>query len=208
MRIRNSAVLTLLLMAACSSDAAGPASTASALLGREHTLLAGRVVGFMADPDSTVVPVRGAEIIVYRVDSIPVDTVPVDTVPVDTVPPDTMLWSGLVLRRMLPNFGYLDSIPVDTIPPDTIPVDTIPPDSNPPPPPPPGCGRTGEVVARVVTREGGRFKILGLAPAIYDLRITPPKGTPFGRRFYCGVRVPEGQPVELTIFTFLRRGED
>jgi hypothetical protein len=208
MRFRNSGVLALMLMASCSSDASGPGSGAAVLPRPEHTLLAGRVLGLSAGPDSTLIPLGGAEIVVYRVDSIPTDTVPVDT-----VPGDTMLWSGLAVRPYLGDLGMLDSIPVDTIPPDTmpvdtIPVDTIPTDSTPPPPPPSGCGRTGEVVTRVLTRPGGRFRIQGLPPAKYDLRITPASGAPFGRTFYCGVHLIERQPVELTIYTFATQGED
>ncbi len=214
MRFRDSSALALLLLAGCASDASGPGSAAAVVLrGPSQTLITGQVFGFLAAPDSTLVPLRGAEIVVYRVDSIPVDTVPVDTVPVDSVPPDTMLWSGLRLRRVLPTLTHLDSIPsdtipVDTIPVDTIPVDTIPPDSNPPPPPVPGCGRTGEIVARVLTRGGGRFRIAGLPSAKYDLRITPAPGSPFGETFYCGVHLLERHPVELTIYLFPKWGVD
>jgi hypothetical protein len=200
MRFRNSSALVLLLMAGCASDASGPGSAAAAALrGSSQTLISGKVFGMTAGPDSAVVPLRGAEIVVYRVDSIPVDTVPVDTVPVDT-----MLYGGLVLRPFVLDSGMRDTLPVDTIP-----VDTVPPDTNPPPPPPPpGCGRTGEVVARVLTRGGGRFRIAGLPQAKYDLRITPAAGSPFGETFYCGVHLLERHPVELTIYLPARRGVD
>lgn len=208
MRFRDSSALALLLMVGCASDASGPGGAAAAALqGKSPTLITGQVFGFTAAPDSSLEPLRGAEIVVYRVDSIPVDTVPVDTVPVDTVPVDSMLHSGLALRPFVLDSGMRDTMPVDTIPVDTIPVDTIPPDTNPPPPPPPpGCGRTGEVVARVLTRGGGRFRIAGLPQAKYDLRITPAGGSPFGETFYCGVHLLERHPVELTIYLFQKWG--
>ncbi len=195
MRFRNGSALAVLLMAGCASDASGPGSAAAAALrGANQTLISGRVVGLTPAPDSILVPVRGAEVVVYRVDSIPVDTVPVDTVPVDS-----MLYGGLALRPFVLDSGMRDTIPVDTMPPDT----------NPPPPPPvPGCGRTGEVVARAVTRGGGRFRIAGLPQAKYDLRITPAPGSPFGETFYCGVHLLERQPVELTIYLPWKWGVD
>jgi hypothetical protein len=193
MRFRNSGALVLLLMAGCASDASGPGSAAeSALRGHGQSLITGRVFGFTPAPDSALVPLRGAEIVVYRVDSIPVDTVPVDTVPVDS-----MLFGRLALRPFVLDSGMRDTIPVDTVPPDTN-----------PPPPPPGCGRTGEVVARVLTRGGGRFRIAGLPQAKYDLRITPAAGSPFGETFYCGVHLLERHPVELNIYLFPTRGLD
>jgi hypothetical protein len=192
MRFRNSSALALLLMAGCASDASGPGGTAAGTLrGTGQTLITGQVFGIIPAPDSNIVPLRGAEIVVYRVDSIPVDTMPVDTIPVDTVPVDSMRNGGLVLRPFALDSGMRDSLPVDTMPPDTNP---------PPPPPPPGCGRTGEVVARVLTRGGGRFRIAGLPQAKYDLKISPVPGTPFAETFYCGVHLLERHPVDLTIY--------
>lgn len=200
MRFRNSSALTLLLMAGCASDAAGPGSAAAgARWGTSQTLITGLVFGITPAPDSGFVPLRGVEIVVYRVDSIPVDTVPVDTVPVDTVPVDSMLYGGLVLRPFVLDSGMSDTLPLDTIPPDTIP---------PPPPPLPGCGRIGEVVARVLTRGGGRFRIAGLPQAKYDLKISPAPGTPFAETFYCGVHLLERHPVKLTIYLSPRWGVD
>jgi hypothetical protein len=192
MRFRNSGALALLLMAGCASDASGPGSaSAGGLRGTTQTLITGQVFGISPAPDSNVVPLRGVEIVVYRVDSIPVDTVPVDTIPVDTLPVDSMLHGGLVLRPFVLDSGMRDTLPVDTMPPDTNP---------PPPPPPPGCGRTGEVVARVLTRGGGRFRIAGLPQAKYDLKISPAPGAPFAWTFYCGVHLLERHPVDLTIY--------
>lgn len=194
MRFRNSGALALLLAAGCASDTSGPGSAAvAALRGNAQTLLTGTVLGFTPAPDSSASPLRGVEIVVYRVDSIPVDTLPVDTLPVDS-----MLQSGLVLRRFVLDSGMQDTMPIDTVPPDT----------NPPPPPPPGCGRTGVEVARVVTRGGGRFRIMGLPQAKYDLQIIPPPGSPFVGTFYCGVHLLERHPVNLTIYLFQHWGVD
>ena len=196
MRFRNTSVVILALAVACASDASGPMTSAMQLARGEGTLLTGRVFGVKAGPDSSAVPVQGAQVVIYLVDSIPTDTVPVDT-----VPSDSMLWNGLVLRPFILDSGVVDSIPVDTVPPDTIPPDTIPPDTNPPPPPPePGCGRTGEVVAQLRTGPGGRFRIAGLASAKYDLKVIPPQGSNFGTAFYCGVHLLPRQPAEIRIF--------
>ncbi len=194
MRFRHNCALALLLMAGCASDTSGPESAAaSALRGNTQTLITGTVFGFTPAPDSNAVPLRDVQIIVYRVDSIPVDTVPVDTVPVDS-----MLRSGLVLRPFVLDSGMRDTMPIDTVPPDT----------NPPPPPPPGCGRPGVEVARVVTRGGGRFRIMGLPQAKYDLQIIPPAGSPFAGTFYCGVHLLERHPVDLTLYLFRLMGLD
>jgi len=117
-------------------------------------------------------------------------------VPVDTIPVDSMLQSGLVLRPFVLDSGMQDTIPIDTVPPDTN------------PPPPPGCGRTGQEVARVVTRGGGRFRIMGLPQAKYDLQIIPAPGSPFAGAFYCGVHLLERHPVDLTIYLFRILGLD
>jgi hypothetical protein len=56
------------------------------------------------------------------------------------------------------------------------------------------------VVARVLTRGDGRFRIAGLPPAKYDLQISPPPGSPFAGSFYCGVHLLERHPVELRLY--------
>ncbi len=209
MRFRHNCALALLLMAGCASETSGPeGAAASALRGNSQTLITGTVFGFTPAPDSNAVPLRDVQIVVFRVDSIPVDTMPVDTVPVDTVPVDTvpvdtvpvdsMSQSGLVLRPFVLDSGMRDTMPIDTVPPDT----------NPPPPPPPGCGRSGVEVARVVTRGGGRFRIMGLPQAKYDLQVIPPMGSPFAGTFYCGVHLVERHPVDLTLYLFRTMGLD
>jgi hypothetical protein len=202
MRVRHAWVLVLAMAAGCGSDASGPGGTATELARGAGTLLTGGVLGVRPGPDSTTVAVRGAEIMIIRVDSVPTDTVPVDS-----TPGDTMLWNGLALRPFMPDSGIIDSLPTDTLPPDTIPVDTIPPDTN-PPPPVPDCGRTGEVVARVTTGETGRFRIAGLLPGKYDLQISPPSGSAFGATVYCGVHLLPRQPAELRIFLPPKWGAD
>ncbi len=184
MRYRHGGVWALLVLAGCASDGAGPTQEAGLVRGASRTALTGQVLGFTVASDSSLVPVRGAEIVIYRVDSIPPDTIPVDSIPSDSAPN-----GSFGPRPMLSESGTMDTFPVDTIPPDTT-----------PPPPIPGCGRSGEIVARVVTREGGRFRVLGLLPAKYDLQIRPPEGSVFGQTDYCGVHLLERQATELTIY--------
>src|SRR5512143_424578 len=110
MRFGHTSVMVLALATACASDTSGPATSARRLAEGEPTLLTGQVLGVKAGPDSSTVPVRGAEVVIYLVDSL-VDSIPTDSVPVDTLPGDSTLRNGLVLRPFVLDSGVVDSIP-------------------------------------------------------------------------------------------------
>lgn len=184
MQVRNTAVLTLLLLAACASDSAGPPAQ-NVGGGEGDARLAGRILGFTPAPDSTLVSIAGAQVTLVLVGALPVDTVllpPPDSVP--PVPPgDTMLWTRQGLVRLL----------VDSV--------ITPPDSLPPPPPPVlGCGRSGDTVATVTSDALGGYEAAGLEPGVYDVLVTPTEGSGFGQGYYCGLQVRGGSSTETNIY--------
>lgn len=194
--------LLLGLMAGCGDQATDPGLSGGASSGRGgNSAILGKVVTLRFGRDSATVPVAGARVSVYFVDTIPSDTT--------GTPPD----SGLV--PLMQFMAMLDSFPPDTLrpdstlpppPPDTLPTDTIPPDTNPPPPPPPsGCGRTGELVGVVETDREGRFRLRGLRAGKYDLVARADSAKGLGTGYYCGVHLLPGQRAEVTIFLPPRR---
>ena len=183
MHFRNTGALALLFVAACASDSAGP--LVKNVGGEDGAGLAGRVLGFTPSPDSTLVSISGAQVTLVLVGDLPVDTLPMQPDSSPPVPPgDTMLWARQSLVVTL----------LDTV--------ITPPDSLPPPPPPPvvGCGRSGDTVTTVTSDALGAYQVAGLAQGVYDVLVTPPEGSGFGRGYYCGLPLRSGSPTETNIY--------
>lgn len=190
-----SGALVFGLMAGCGEQATDPGlSGGSSIGGNGRSSIQGRVVTLRFSPDSATIPVAGARVSIYLVDTIPSDTT--------ATPPD----SGMV--PLMQFMAMLDPFPPDTLRPDSTPpppppppTDTIPPDTNPPPPPPPvGCGRTGELVGVVETNREGRFRLRGLRAGKYDLVARADSAKRLGTGYFCGVHLLEGQRAEVSIF--------
>lgn len=197
-RYWRSGALLLGLVAGCADQATDPELSGGSSREREgNSSIQGRVITLRFAPDSAYVPVAGARVSVYFVDTIPSDTT--------GVPPD----SGLVpLMQLMAQIGsprragiFQPDSNVPPPPPDTLPTDTLPSDTNPPPPPPPvGCGRTGELVGVVRTNHEGRFRLRGLRAGKYDLVARGDSVSGLGTGYFCGVHLLAGQRAEVTIF--------
>ncbi len=191
--------LLLGLVAGCGDQGTDPGlSGGSAVGGSGSSAIHGRVVTMRFVPESTFVPVAGARISVYFVDTLPSDTT--------GTPPDSSMVPLMhsATRRLGGFMAMLDSFPPDSgppppPPPDTLPTDTIPPDTN-PPPPPIGCGRAGELLGVVETNREGRFRLRRLQAGQYDLVVQADSAKGLGAGYACGVLVRPEQRVEVNIF--------
>lgn len=191
--------LLLGLVAGCGDQGTGPGlAGGSAVGGDGNSTIHGRVFTMRFVPESTFVPVAGARVSVYFVDSLPSDT---------TIgpPPDSGMVPLMQFMAMLDFFPPVDTFPPDSgppppPPPDTLPTDTIPPDSNPPPPPPVGCGRAGELLAVVEANREGQFRFRRLRAGQYDLVVQADSGKGLGAGYACGVLVRPEQRAEVNIF--------
>lgn len=183
----QSGALLLGLMAGCGDQGTEPKVTGGSSQGENGgSSIQGRVITMRFTPESTFVPVGGARVSVYLVDSIPDDTT--------GTPPDSSMVPLMhsAARRLGDFMALLDSFP---------PVDTLPPDTNPPPPPPPvGCGRAGELVGVLETNRDGKFRIRRLRAGQYDLVVQADSTKGRGAGYFCGVHLLPDQRADVTIF--------
>ncbi len=195
-----SGALVLGLMAGCGDSATDPGLSGGASRGGNgNSSIHGRVVTLRLAPDSATVPVAGARVSIFFVDTIPSDTT--------GTPPDSGMVPLMQFMAMLDPFPPMDTLRPDSgpPPPPPPPTDTIPPDTNPPPPPPAGCGRTGELVREVVADRAGTFRVRGLPAGKYDLVARAEQGRNLQTGYFCGVHLLEGQRAEVNIFLPPRR---